>query len=199
MNEELEELITEFYHKVYEKKQDFEKEKAKKLEDEGLLNNGELTQEAKVIAISLLRRERLSERLLFDVLGLDLDTSTLASCMLEHVISEKIADAICTLLGHPTICVHGFEIPAGECCKKKEQRVNYVITPLVSADHGKNYRISYISIKDSRVLSRLISCGVRPGEVIKLITKFPSYVVEVSGTQIAFEKEIAELIFVREL
>lgn len=191
----LEELLANFYHHKYEKGQYFE---SKQLIDAGYIKNGELTEEGKKIAINLLRRERLSERLLFDVLGVDMDEATSDSCILEHVISDRVADAICTLLGHPKVCLHGFEIPRGSCCVENRRYVDYVIMPLSDIQPGRRYVISYLMLKDPKVLSRLISCGIKPGEEIKLITKFPSYVVEVSGTQIAFESEIARVIFVRE-
>jgi len=59
------------------------------------------TPESKTIARDVVRRHRLAERLLRDVLTMEAAQIDSAACRLEHVITSDVEGAICTLLGHP--------------------------------------------------------------------------------------------------
>jgi len=75
-----------------------------------------LTETGQKKAIPIIRRHRLAERLLNDVLGVSDEVFERGACQFEHFINEDITASICTLLGHPTVCPHGKIIPPGECC-----------------------------------------------------------------------------------
>lgn len=77
-----------------------------------------LSETGKKIAMRIVRNHRLSELLLTDILDVKFneDVHEEAICGLEHHISEDIADAVCTKLGHPRQCPHGHPIPKGKCC-----------------------------------------------------------------------------------
>ncbi len=62
-------------------------------------------------ARQLVRSHRLAERLTQDVLGQSAEPS---ACEFEHLLGTEVVDAICTLLGHPRECPHGYPIPTGE-------------------------------------------------------------------------------------
>ena len=74
-------------------------------------------------ARQLVRSHRLAERLLTDVLNMDVDYAETGACEFEHIVVPEIVDAICTLLGHPKICPHGLPIPEGKCCREARKSV----------------------------------------------------------------------------
>ena len=75
-----------------------------------------LTEKGLPEAEAVIRRHRLAERLMADVLDVGPSSFETASCQLEHILHSELEDKVCQLLGHPRICPHGKPIPAGECC-----------------------------------------------------------------------------------
>src|SRR5437868_1786449 len=66
-----------------------------------------LTPEGQRLTELVLRRHRLAERLLFDVLGMDWVSAHEQAHALEHWISDEVEQRISALLGHPATCPHG--------------------------------------------------------------------------------------------
>ncbi len=75
-----------------------------------------LTGEGEKIGKQMIRNTRLLEVLMKDALKIDIDEEMV--CGIEHHMKEIFTEALCTLLRHPTICPHGYSIPAGSCCTK---------------------------------------------------------------------------------
>ena len=73
-----------------------------------------LTEAGSAHAERLIRAHRIGERLIHDVLGREFESG---ACEFEHILNTEIVEGICTLLGHPRECPHGFPIPEGECCR----------------------------------------------------------------------------------
>jgi putative ABC transport system ATP-binding protein len=69
-------------------------------------------------ARDIIRRHRLGECLFAQTFGLSTREASDEACQLEHIISQDVAERICSFLGHPPNCPHGHEIPPGRCCKK---------------------------------------------------------------------------------
>lgn len=69
-------------------------------------------------ARDIIRRHRLGECLFAQTFGLSTREASDEACQLEHIISQEVAEKICTFLGHPTLCPHGHSIPPGNCCQK---------------------------------------------------------------------------------
>lgn len=95
----------------------------KKLEKRGYVKyrareGVELTAKGRAIATRILRNHRLIEVLMKKTLQKNIDEEVV--CGIEHHLSEEIADAICTSLGHPRRCPHGNAIPRGKCCGKAD-------------------------------------------------------------------------------
>jgi len=85
----------------------------------------ELTPRGRREAEGAIRRHRLAERLLNDVLETKQDIDENA-CRFEHLIYEGIEENICTLLGHPKVCPHGRPIPpVNVVLKVKKRRTCY--------------------------------------------------------------------------
>jgi DtxR family Mn-dependent transcriptional regulator len=149
-------------------------------------------------ARAVVRRERLAERLLTDVLDVPLAESEHQACLLEHILSPAVTDRVCAFLGHPPTCPHGLPIPPGPCCRaKRNGALAPVVEPLSTMAPGKRGRIAFIAPAVVKRLDRLGSFGVVPGTEIVLRQKRPSFVIEVGGTTLALEGEVAAEIFVR--
>ena len=71
----------------------------------------DLTEAGKALAEKVVRRHRLAERLLTDVLGLSWSVAHTEAGKWEHVISDVVEDALVNLLDDPTTCPHGNPIP----------------------------------------------------------------------------------------
>jgi DtxR family Mn-dependent transcriptional regulator len=71
----------------------------------------ELTDEGRHLAVGVMRKHRLAERLLIDVIGLDWEDVHIEACRWEHVMSEAVERRIVTLLDDPMYCPHGNPIP----------------------------------------------------------------------------------------
>jgi DtxR family Mn-dependent transcriptional regulator len=70
-----------------------------------------LTEEGVQLAESVLRRHRLTERFLTDMLGMQWHEVHEEACRLEHYISGAVEERVIASLGHPTTCPHGNPIP----------------------------------------------------------------------------------------
>ena len=70
-----------------------------------------LTGKGRHLAESVVRKHRLAERLLTDVIGLPWDKAHTEACRWEHVISDEVEERLVEVLGHPTTCPHGNPIP----------------------------------------------------------------------------------------
>src|SRR5215471_4141685 len=71
----------------------------------------ELTAEGLRLATRVMRKHRLAERLLTDVIGLDWELVHAEACRWEHVMSETVERRLVDLLGHPTESPYGNPIP----------------------------------------------------------------------------------------
>lgn len=155
------------------------------------------TPEGKKLALQIIRRHRLAERLIVDVLILkDLDKIEESACDLEHVLSPELTNSICTLLGHPTSCPHGRPIPPGTCCSEKRTRIESLICSLEKLDPGTEGIIAYISTRDHNRLDHLTAMGLFPGTRVKVHQKQPAIVILYEETTLAIDNEIAREIHV---
>lgn len=156
-----------------------------------------LTRAGKPEARNIVRRHRLAERLLADVLGTRDTLIHEKACKFEHLLDRGLDESICILLGHPKICPHGSLIPPGRCCQQKQVPLQKIVTPLSQVTPGQKGKVAYIYAPESNKLQKLMAMGILPGAPISLIQSFPSYVFQVRQTQFAVDKEIADAIYVR--
>jgi DtxR family Mn-dependent transcriptional regulator len=156
----------------------------------------ELTPVGRREAESIVRRGRLAERLLVDVLRIRDDLVEPSACRLEHSLSEEVADSICTLLGHPRTCPHGHAIPPGECCRTAEREVHPIVRALSSLGPGEEGSVAYVSSRFHHRLTRLASLGLMPGQSVLVKQVRPSFVVAYGEMELALEKDVADEIYV---
>ncbi len=164
--------------------------------DNGILEvDGEnitLTPTGKEIATGIIRRHRLAERLLTDVLGKTPEETENAACEFEHILAPELVESICTLLGHPKLCPHGAPIPKGHCCVESDKLVQSIVIRLSDMEVGKTSKVVLINTDDKIRMNKLLSLGIVPGVPITLMQKRPAIVVEVNQTQIALEKSVGD-------
>jgi len=156
-------------------------------------NKISLTEKGQDYARQLIRAHRLAERLLYDVLGGDFESG---ACEFEHTVTPELVDSICILLGHPKACPHGMPIPEGQCCKNSSRTAQSSVVPMVELEVGRSARVAYINCKSDQQLHRIDSLCIRPGAMVTLHQKYPTYVVECEGSNIAMGEEIVSNICV---
>ena len=156
-----------------------------------------LTEAGKEVGKSVVRRHRLAEKLLQDVLAVSPSHIEENACRFEHVLQDEVDEKVCILLGHPTHCPHGKPIPQGQCCQKAQADLIREVRPLCDARPESEGAVAYLATKDNRKVQKLVAMGILPGTNIKVIRQFPSYVFQVGYSQFAVDRPLAEVIYVR--
>ncbi len=144
-----------------------------------------------------IRRHRLAERLMMDVFNIKGEEGDLKACQFEHLLNEGVDTKLCTLLNHPATCPHGKPIPPGDCCLQARQTGDLGVVPLTECKSGQEGEIAYIQTDDSKKMQKLMAMGVLPGNRIRLVQAFPSYIFRVGFSEFAIDTALAREIFVR--
>lgn len=157
----------------------------------------ELLPEGEKRARGIVRRHRLAEILFAQVLEVEPHDAEQSACELEHMLTERVVDRVCTFLGHPPSCPHGKAIPQGSCCRVYTRKVEPLITRLVDLPLGTTASVVFIAPRSVQRLNRLAAFGIVPGSEVRLIERRPSVVLACGQTSIAVEDEIGREIYVR--
>ncbi|MBJ6723136.1 metal-dependent transcriptional regulator [Geomesophilobacter sediminis] len=144
-----------------------------------------------------IRRHRLAERLMMDVLNIRGENGDMKACQFEHLLNEGVDVKVCTMLNHPATCPHGKPIPAGECCEEARRIGDLGVVPLTELKSGDEGDIAYILTEDGKKMQKLMAMGVLPGNRITLLQAFPSYIFRVGFSEFAIDSAMAREIFVR--
>jgi DtxR family Mn-dependent transcriptional regulator len=155
-----------------------------------------LTEPGLRIAKSMLRRHRLTEMLLFSVLGLERELASEIACRVEHSIREEMIEGVCTLLGHPSSCPHGRPIPPGPCCTELKRTITSAVYPLTDLSPGELGRVIYLTPSHHERLHKLSALGLIPGVIVEVHRKFPVYCLRFDESEVAVEPKVASEIFV---
>jgi len=155
-----------------------------------------LTEKGRKLAINVLRRHRLAERLLTDILHVDWSEAHDAACKLEHAIAdEDIIKPLEKTLGHPETCPHGNPIPTkgGGIIEEKSE----ILTDLKPGEGGIVVKIT----EEKRdMLQYLASLGLMPGTSVEIEEKAPfngPIIVKARGASYALGHDVASVIWVR--
>ncbi len=150
-----------------------------RMEKQGLVsvsknNSVSLTPEGRIKAATVVRRHRLAERLLVDVLGLDWSKAHNEADRWEHVISDEVEKHLVKLLGNPETCPHGNPIPNADGTHgNAEEKLNKKIAPLTDSSESAKVIIRRIgeSIEvDKDALTFVADNQLMPGEEIQVIS-----------------------------
>jgi len=145
---------------------------------------------------STVRRHRLAERLIMDVLNIRGEIGDSKACQFEHLLNEGVDAKVCTMLNHPTTCPHGKSIPPGDCCLEAKRSGDLGVVPLTELKSNEEGKIVYIQTEDSKKMQKLVAMGVLPGNRIRLLQSFPSYIFRVGYAEFAVDANMAREIFV---
>lgn len=148
-------------------------------------------------AKNCVRRHRLAERLLADVLDIKKENLHEHGCKFEHALQKTVEENICTLLGHPDTCPHGKPIPEGNCCRDDKSRLRKLVLPLSECEVKEKVKIVYVKTHNGQIMNKLMAMGILPGLTIMLLRKTPSYLFQMGESQFAVDRVLAEKIQVR--
>jgi len=154
-----------------------------------------LTSKGMRAAKTLVRRHRLSERFLTDVLGLDWESAHREACRLEHVLSPEVEEKLAHMLGNPETCPHGYPIP-DENGKIKEEEIK----PLCDFSADEKGCIARVEEEEPQLLQYLASLGLMPDVDIEVKEVAPfggPLLVKIGDTQYALGREVASKIYTR--
>ena len=105
-------------------------EMIRRMADEGLVtiegNRISLSQRGEGLAMQVVRRHRLAERFLTDILGLSWALAHREAGKWEHVMSDEVEEAMERVLGNPTTCPHGTPIPGSDYEAPEAVRLNKI-------------------------------------------------------------------------
>lgn len=153
-----------------------------------------LTPRGRAEAESVVRKHRLAERLLIDVIGLAWDKAHEEAGRWEHVISDEVEELIVKLLGNPSTCPHGNPIPGAPSDPK-------VLSALAGCAPGDRVRLERVTEQvevDQKALTYLAQHGFMPGADAEVRTRAPdgTLVLDVGGGSIAVGPALAGQLFV---
>jgi len=152
----------------------------------------ELTPQGEDRAAGLVRRHRLAERLLSDVLGLSDAHLEETACALEHQLSPEGAEGLSRLLGDPLQCPHGKPIPPGALASGGPgQAPGARPIPLDEAPCPSRGRVAFLRSEDHERIHQLLSMGLAPGVPIRLHQRSPVLVLEIEQSELALDREVA--------
>ena len=172
-------------------------EMIRRLEHEGLVTNDgaiKLTPAGVQLAERVVRRHRLAERFLTDILKLSWAEAHHEAGRWEHVMSEAVEEAMDRLLGSPTTCPHGNPIPGSD----------YVATdvrPLADLGVGSEFTVRRIPEElefTPGLLEYLEECAIRPGRNGTITAASPdgTVTVEIEGRHVGVGAFASERILV---
>jgi len=156
-----------------------------------------LTAKGRALAVSMVRRHRLAERLLVDVIGLEWEKVHREADRWEHAISAEVEEKLVQLLGDPATCPHGNPIPGSSHRVETSGAVT-----LANAAPGK-VRIARISEKielDDDALTLLAGANLIPGATASVVrSESDGVVVTGDAGEHKVPTDVARLTFVSPL
>ena len=145
----------------------------RRLADQGLITHepyrgARLTSDGRRAALRTLRRHRILECYLTEVLGYPWDRVHAEAERLEHAASEELVERMAAALGDPAQDPHGAPIPT------RDGRVEEAaLRTLAEAAAGERVRVRRVHDKDAERLRYLAELGIRPGSVVRILDRAP--------------------------
>jgi DtxR family Mn-dependent transcriptional regulator len=175
-----------------------------RMERDGLLSvtddrHLEFTAEGRLMAIEVMRKHRLAERLLLEVIGLDWELVHEEACRWEHVMSEAVERKILALLSDPTSSPYGMPVPGLDLLGIPAPQTS-PSTPISAIESG-SYQLSRIGEPiqiDEQFLTQLKELGLLPGVQIQVSKEPTGWLITPEGKAegILLDEVIASHLFV---
>ncbi|MCW2830048.1 MAG: dihydrofolate reductase [Aeromicrobium sp.] len=181
-----------------------------RMERDGLLavegdRHLELSEKGRQLATRVMRKHRLAERLLIDIIGLEIEFVHEEACRWEHVMSEQVERRLVEILQHPTESPYGNPIPGLEELGESRIDPGFLdgVTTMTSAVKGSTdpirlvvRRIAEELQKDTEVMSVLRRVGALPGNDVLVSQGHDGVVVARQGETAEIDTEAAAHVFV---
>ena len=165
-----------------------------------LLADGRLIQlspEGTRQAQTIVRRHRLTEVLLHNVLDVSEASMESTACQVEHILNPEVTEAVCAFLGHPPSCPHGRAIPRGRCCESAGTVVEPLLVPLARLAVGESAPVAFVHSGRHEYLQRLGALGIAPGRTIRVRQTQPTLVIQIGETELALDRRAGQEIVVK--
>ncbi len=170
----------------------------KRLADRGLVvhrpyQGVTFTDEGRRAAVGAIRRHRIVERFLADMLGYAWNEADAYAVAFEHELPAEVTERLYTALHRPATCPHGFPIPQPEDADLPATPELYDLAP------GDIAEIAVSGSTDAEIVSFLETLGVRPGVEVVVVEKHPfdgPLVVEVEGNTRTLGERVARQVYV---
>jgi DtxR family Mn-dependent transcriptional regulator len=173
----------------------------KRLAERGLLayrarKGAELTERGRMVAVAAIRRHRIVERFLSDMLGYPWNEADRLASSFEHELPQEVEERLYIALHRPATCPHGFPIPEVAADHVPELPALYALEP------GDVAVVAVPGSVDPAVVEFLDTLGLRPGVQVEVREKHPfdgPLVLRVGGKDRTIGEKVANQIFVRQL
>ncbi len=149
-------------------------------------------------ALAILRRHRLWERFLTDLLGLSWDLVHEEACRLEHAASDLVTERLADLLQHPGRCPHGKPMPQPGCQPIAQPEA----FPLSSLQADQTATVAYIAREEPQLLRYLDTLGLLPDTqvMVQAVAPFDGpLTIQVNSTQHVIGYQVASTIYVNQI
>jgi DtxR family Mn-dependent transcriptional regulator len=153
----------------------------------------ELTAEGRQAAIAAIRRHRIVERFLADMLGYAWNEADRLAGDFEHDLPQEVEDRMFAALDRPATCPHGFPIPELEAVELP------AMPPLYALEPGDVATVAISGSTDPEVVAFLDTLGLRPGVTVEVREKHPfdgPLVLRVNGKERTLGSSVASKVYV---
>jgi DtxR family Mn-dependent transcriptional regulator len=156
-----------------------------------------LTAQGQAIARSIIRKHRLAERLLVDVIGLPWHLVHEEAGRWEHVMSDDVEARLIELLGDPATCPHGNPIP-GSANRSTAPSPQVRLSEMDTGQTVRFERLTEGVEMDGAALRYLDDAGFVPGATATVSSKGPdgTLTLDLGNKTVAFGREFAQRLFV---
>ena len=169
----------------------------RRMSREGLVESDQdrgvvLTGDGRVAAESIVRRHRLAERMVVDLLGMDLAKAHEEAHRLEHAISPELEEKIVAKLGNPATCPFGHPVPGSGYSSPTDA------VSLDQAEPGADMVIDRVPEDDQALLEYMVANMLVPGTTVRVDEAAASrgvITVDCNGSQLAFSYDVASKIW----
>lgn len=173
----------------------------KKLAERGLIVHEPykgvvLAEPGRQAAIAAIRRHRIVERFLSDMLGYPWNEADRLAGTFEHDLPQEVEERLYVALDRPATCPHGFPIPEPDVSDIPES------PPLYSLEPGQSAVVAVPGSTDPEVVEFLDTLGLRPGVEVEVKEKHPfegPLVLRVGNKERTVGEKVARQIFVQKL
>lgn len=163
----------------------------------------ELTDAGRHRAVSVMRKHRLAELLLVNVIGLEYEAAHIEACRWEHVMSEEVERKVYQLLDRPSVSPYGNLIPGldelDEAVVSTAERPRESVISLAQAPANQPLVVRRISEQlqnQPMLIGALHAAGVAPGQSISVMRDADDVMITSADSTVRLPWSSAGLVFV---